>query len=106
MVSSLKAVKGGEPLYVNGFIRASSTVHDVSIIVVQYNALEVRTNSAGPPFTPWNFNWTWNNYLQRVGSWSVQLRNDTTYVIIQIFGTNSGGTGLIDIDTFPAWQRP
>ena len=105
-VNSLTPVKGGEPLYVKGFIRANSTISNVYINVVEYDAQGVHHSTSGPPFTPWTFGCTWNNYLQRVGSWSVLLRSDTKNVIIQILGTNSGGTGLIDFDAFSAWQRP
>jgi len=35
----------------------------------------------------------------------VPFLSGTTNVIMQMIGTNSGGTAFIDIDTFFAWQR-
>ena len=103
LVSHLTRGTGGKRLYVNAYIRAS--MDNVSMGVVEYD--EDRNGIAensGPKFTP--VGWSFNNYLQRVGSWSVMLNNNTRYVIVSVGGTVRQNPSYLDVDTVSAWQHP
>lgn len=101
MVSDLTPVQGGHRLYANSFIR--SNMRDVRMEVVEYDAYyNSLTTDTGPTFTPTG--WSFNNYLQRGGTWSVQLGSQTRYVIVLISATVMSNPAYLDVDTVSAWE--
>lgn len=99
--SGLFPVTGGTRLYLNGYVR--SNMSGVRMNVVQYDGNSNRlADISGPAFTP--SGWSWNNYLQRVGSWSAVLAPDARKVIVAITGTPATPPAYLDVDAVSASQ--
>jgi len=98
--SDRTAVIPGRTLYVNAFLRSSMS--DVCITIVEYDAALQRTDRQGPKFTPPSFRFY--NYLQQAGAWNVTLSSETRYVIVNISAT-CAGPSFLDIGTVSLAQR-
>lgn len=106
--SYLTPVTGGNRVFANAFIRSSMDNVTMSIVEYDQNGNGI-TYSSGPSFNP--VGWSFNNYLQRVGSWSVTLTPNTRYIIVNISatarpGTSSSNPGYLDVDAVSTWERP
>ncbi len=100
MVSPYTAVYGGI-LYFNSYIR--SNLSNVRMAVHEYNhdGIELR-HTEGASFNP---AWAWNNYLQRTGSFSVDLLPQTEFVHITIVGSIVENPSYLDVDTVSLYEK-
>jgi hypothetical protein len=101
--SSPFAVTHGGPLFVDAYIR--SNMKWASVDVHEYDASmhELRMTE-GRPFAPTG--WSYNNYLQRVGSFSVWLGSDTRFVVVAVGGeTGAELPAYLDVDTVSVSQQ-
>lgn len=106
--SHLTPVTGGNRVFANAYIRSGMDNVRITIIEYDQNGNGIKSNP-GPSFTP--VGWSYNNYFQRVGSWSVKLAPNTHYIIVNVSGiarpgTSSVNPGYLDVDDVSAWQRP
>jgi hypothetical protein len=108
LVSEGVSVRGGDTVYLNGFIR--SNMANITMNVIEYDSSYnwLRT-SGGPGFTP--SGWSWNNYLSHTAAqygwsdgWHVSLRSDTRIVIIMIHADVRSSPAYLDVDTVSAWE--
>jgi hypothetical protein len=96
-------VSGGQKMFVNCFFRSNMT--NIRIRISEYNSTwGSLASSTAPGYDP--SGWSWNNYLGRVGPWSIQLNANTHYVIVSVLGTNTTGpVGYLDVDVASAHTR-
>lgn len=110
MYSDLTPVRGGDRLYLNGFIRSNMT--NILMKVVEYdgygNRLPEGPENNGPTLPSPPCCWTWNNYLAAVASgregWSVGLRGETRSVIIMVYANVASSDATLDLDTVSVWE--
>ncbi|RKX35097.1 MAG: hypothetical protein DRP64_19560, partial [Verrucomicrobia bacterium] len=100
MISPSTAVHGGT-LYFNSFIR--SNLKNVHMVVHEYdqNNNEIR-RTEGASFNPSS---AWNNYLQRTGSFSVDLMPAAKTVRITIEGSIGENASYLDVDTVSLYEK-
>jgi hypothetical protein len=106
MSSDMTPVVGGKRLFVNAYLR--SNLAWVNIDVHEYDAsgVQVGATTSGPRWTPPTTTWQWYDYLHAVGSFSVQLRSDTKWVIVAPAGaTGSAIPGYLDVDALSVSVR-
>jgi hypothetical protein len=107
----VRVAAGHRRLYANAFLRSNPNVDNVALVIGQYDARGVLIRrDAGPSFAPSAHGWTWNNWLQRAGSWSICLSPATANVVVTVRGTaralQSSAPATLDIDTVSASTRP
>jgi len=117
LVSDQFAVKGGQQLFVNAYIRSS--MRNVSMGIAEYDVNHSPVqNDSGPSYNPGS--WGYVNYLQQIAStcsgaaiaqdqcsWHVTLQPNTAYAIVTINGQPAAtAPSYLDVDTVSAWQTP
>lgn len=111
LISDQVAVRGGDRLYVNSYIR--SNMANISMKVIQFNqyGTQLQTES-GPSFTP--SGWSMNNYLYHAtalngqpNGWSAPLQWNTRSISVMVYAQVTGSPAYLDVDTVSAWEvRP
>ncbi|WNG48419.1 hypothetical protein F0U60_33075 [Archangium minus] len=93
------SVAGKTRLYVNFFFR--STLSSVRPEIHEYNSAgQLLLITRGPAYTPTG--WSWNNYLHRAESWSLNLQPGTDHVIFAVAAdihTSHSVPAYLDVDT-------
>jgi len=100
MLSPYTPVYGGI-LYFNSYIRSNLDNVRMGIIEYDHNGTELR-RTEGASFNP---AWAWNNYLQRTGSFSVDLLPPTEFVHIAILGSIVENPSYLDVDTVSLYEK-
>jgi hypothetical protein len=94
--SSVVSASDHRRLFVNGYIR--SNMEDVRLTVPQYDSSGFRLETpTGPGFDPQG--WSWNHYLERVGSWHAELWEDTARLQVCVRGQAVRFPAYLDLDT-------
>jgi hypothetical protein len=94
--SEAAPVSGGQPLYVNAYVR--SNMQYVQMDVHEYDAQRQELwLTSGPQVTAPD--WRWRRYPDAGGSFSVELRSSTRYVVVAVAGaTATALPAYIDVD--------
>jgi hypothetical protein len=103
MATSAGIVEGKSRLFVNFFFRSnlSSVRPDIHEHDVHGNRLRI---TQGPAYSPGV--WGWNNYLHRVGSWSLSLLPNTHHVVFAVAADLNGSfPAYLDVDAVSVSAR-
>ncbi len=100
MVSPYTPVYGGI-LYFNSYIRSNLDNVRMGVIEYDHDGTEIR-RTEGASFNP---AWAWNNYLQRTGSFSVDLLPKTEFVHVAIAGSIVENPSYLDVDTVSLYEK-